>query len=148
MVMSIRKISTESEDMYGAGALWFPNLNEPDPYFVLPIAAALLNYFNLSRGITKENEHWYVNRFRTFFSVLQFLHLPFTHMWPAGAFIYWISSSSFMFVQSTLMRKQWFLNKVNPNFFYDYAKMFGERSPKNHDNYVERILNSEDYRLK
>ena len=26
--------------------------------------------------------------------------------------------------------------------------MFGERSPKNHDNYVERILNSEDYRLK
>jgi membrane protein insertase Oxa1/YidC/SpoIIIJ len=148
MVMSIRKISTESEDMYGAGAMWFPNLNEPDPYFVLPIAAALLNYFNLSRGITKENEHWYVNRFRTFFSVLQFFHLPFTHMWPAGAFIYWISSSSFMFVQSTLMRKQWFLNKVNPNFFYDYAKMFGERSPKNHDNYVERILNSEDYRLK
>ena len=26
--------------------------------------------------------------------------------------------------------------------------MFGERTPKNHDNYVERILNSEDYRLK
>lgn len=46
------------------------------------------------------------------------------------------------------MRKQWFLNKVNPNFFYDYAKMFGERSPKNHDNYVERMLNSEDVRIK
>ena len=53
-----------------------------------------------------------------------------------------------MFLQGTITRKQWFLNKVNPNFFYDYAKMFGERSPKNHDNYVERILNSEDYRLK
>lgn len=26
--------------------------------------------------------------------------------------------------------------------------MFGERSPKDHENYVERILNSEDYRLK
>ena len=26
--------------------------------------------------------------------------------------------------------------------------MFGERSPKNHDNHVERILNSEDARLK
>ena len=46
------------------------------------------------------------------------------------------------------MKKAWFLNKVNPNFFYDYAKMFGERSPKNHDNYVERLLNSEDFRLK
>ena len=53
-----------------------------------------------------------------------------------------------MFVQSSMMRKPWFLNKVNPNFFYDYAKMFGERSPKDHDNCVERILNSQDHRLK
>ena len=48
MVLSIRKISYENEELEGAGALWFPNLNEPDPYFVLPITAALLNYFNLS----------------------------------------------------------------------------------------------------
>lgn len=46
------------------------------------------------------------------------------------------------------MRQSWFLNKVNPNFFYDYAKMFGERSGKDHDNYVERMLNSQDNRLK
>ena len=26
--------------------------------------------------------------------------------------------------------------------------MFGERSKDNHDNYVERMLNSEDHRLK
>lgn len=69
-------------------------------------------------------------------------------MWPSGAFVYWISSSGFMFIQSTLMRKQWFLNIINPNFFYDYAKMYGERSPKDHDNYVERILNSENSKLK
>lgn len=79
MVLSIRKISYENEELAGAGMLWFPNLNEPDPYLILPISAAMLNYYNLSRGITKENEHWYVNRFRTFFSVLQFFHLPFTH---------------------------------------------------------------------
>jgi hypothetical protein len=53
-----------------------------------------------------------------------------------------------MFVQNTIVRQQWFLNKVNPNFFYDYAKMFGERSNKDHDNYVERMLNSEDTRIK
>ena len=40
------------------------------------------------------------------------------------------------------------MNKVNPNFFYDYAKMFGERSTKDSDNYVERMLNSEDTRIK
>lgn len=128
--------------------LWFPNLNEADPYFILPISAAVLNYFNLSRGITKDNEHWYINRFRTFFSVLQFFHLPFTHTWPAGAFVYWISSSSFVFLQSTLMRTPWVLQKVNPNFFYDYKKMFSQRSPSDHENFVERMLNAQDTRLK
>ena len=48
MVLSIRKISFENEELTGAGMLWFPNLNEADPYLVLPITAALLNYFNLS----------------------------------------------------------------------------------------------------
>ena len=40
------------------------------------------------------------------------------------------------------------LNKINPNFFYDYSKLYGERSPKDHENYVERLLNAEDHRLK
>jgi len=53
-----------------------------------------------------------------------------------------------MFAQFSITRRPWFLQKVNPNFFYDYAKMFGERSPKDHDNYIERVLNSEDHRLK
>jgi len=48
MVLSIRKISFENEELTGAGMLWFPNLNEPDPFLILPITAAMLNYFNLS----------------------------------------------------------------------------------------------------
>jgi membrane protein insertase Oxa1/YidC/SpoIIIJ len=67
MIMSFRKLAFEQEDMAGAGMLWFPNLNEADPYMILPIMATLLNYFNLGRGITKENEHWFFNRFRSFF---------------------------------------------------------------------------------
>ena len=48
MVLSIRKISYENDELAGAGALWFPNLNEADPYFILPVTAAIMNYFNLS----------------------------------------------------------------------------------------------------
>jgi len=70
MVLSIRKISFENPDLEGAGMLWFPNLNEADPYLILPLTAALLNYVNLTRGITRENEHWFINRFRSFFAVL------------------------------------------------------------------------------
>lgn len=47
-----------------------------------------------------------------------------------------------------MTRRQWFLNKVNPNFFYDYQKMYSERSPKDHENYVDRLLHAEDPRLK
>lgn len=89
-----------------------------------------------------------MNRFRSFFQCLQFFHLPFTHQWPAGAFVYWISSSAFVFLQQTVTKKQWFLNKINPNFFYDYQKMYSERSPQDHENYVDRLLHAEDSRLK
>ena len=40
------------------------------------------------------------------------------------------------------------LSKINPNFFYDYAKMFGERTQANQNNFVERLLNSDEQRLK
>lgn len=57
MVMSIRMISHENADLTGAGMLWFPNLNEPDPYMILPIMAAALNYFNLTVSIPYRSNH-------------------------------------------------------------------------------------------
>lgn len=51
-------------------------------------------------------------------------------------------------MQQSVLKRPWFLNKINPNFFYDYNKLYGERSPKDHENYVEKLLNAEDHRLK
>lgn len=107
MVMSIRKVSHEHDALTGAGIWWFKDLNAADPYMILPLVATALNYYNLGHGINKENEKWLINRFRSFFQVLQFLHLPFTHVWPAGSFVYWIASSSFVLLQNRLMRKPW-----------------------------------------
>ena len=53
MVLSIRKISFENDDLAGAGIWWFKNLNEADPYLILPILATILNYFNL--GVSPNN---------------------------------------------------------------------------------------------
>ena len=47
MVLSIRKISYENDELKGAGILWFKDLNEADPYLILPIIATVLNYVNL-----------------------------------------------------------------------------------------------------
>jgi len=57
MVLSIRKISTENEDLTGAGMLWFKNLNEPDAYLILPLVATCLNYINLGVSFTSNLSH-------------------------------------------------------------------------------------------
>jgi membrane protein insertase Oxa1/YidC/SpoIIIJ len=85
MVFSIRKISYE-EDLTNTGILWFKNLNEPDGYFLLPFISAFLTYYNIGRGINKENEKWLINRWRSFFQVLQICYLPFTVLWPCVYF--------------------------------------------------------------
>lgn len=46
MVFSIRKISYE-QDLTNTGALWFTNLNDPDPYMILPICSVMLMYYNI-----------------------------------------------------------------------------------------------------
>ena len=51
MVLSIRKISTENEDLAGEGIFWFKDLNAPDQYLILPLIATALNYFNLGVSI-------------------------------------------------------------------------------------------------
>ena len=52
MVLSIRKIATENEDLADQGILWFKNLNEPDQYLILPLMATALNYFNLGVSLS------------------------------------------------------------------------------------------------
>lgn len=81
MIMSIRKIAYE-QDLKDCGILWFKNLNEPDPYMILPVISVCITYYNLGRGINKDNEHWFINRWRTLFQILQICYLPFTCQWP------------------------------------------------------------------
>ncbi len=85
MVFSIRKIAYE-ENLQDTGILWFKNLNEPDSYYILPLVSAFLTYVNIGRGINKENEKWLINKWRSFFQVLQICYLPFTVLWPCVFF--------------------------------------------------------------
>jgi len=48
MVFSIRKISFENSDLAGQGIGWFKDLNEADPYLILPLVSTFLNYINLT----------------------------------------------------------------------------------------------------
>lgn len=46
MIFSIKKISAD-ENLTNCGILWFKNLNEPDPYMILPILSVAITYYNL-----------------------------------------------------------------------------------------------------
>lgn len=81
LVMSIRKICYE-EDLKNTGILWFKNLGEADPYMILPLISVGITYYNLGRGINKDNEHWFINKWRSFFQICQICYLPFTCNWP------------------------------------------------------------------
>lgn len=50
MILAIRKLSYE-QDMSNSGMLWFKNLNESDPYMILPIIAVIITYYNLGVSI-------------------------------------------------------------------------------------------------
>ena len=60
MVWSIRKIATE-EDLTNTGILWFKNLNESDPYLILPIISMLITYINLG-VIIKINLFYFIKK--------------------------------------------------------------------------------------
>ena len=53
-----------------------------------------------------------------------------------------------MLIQQTVLRRPNIMKKINPMFFTNYMKLYGERSPKDHENYVERLMNIEDPKLK
>lgn len=61
MVLSIRKIAFENDELIGTGILWFKNLNEADPYMILPIVATVLNYINL--GVISNCNNLFTERY-------------------------------------------------------------------------------------
>lgn len=66
-------------------------------------------------------------------------------MWPAGAHVYWITSTSFVFLQSTVLRHPKVVKMINPTFYEDMQKVFhSERNKEDSERYIEKLKNCED----
>lgn len=55
----------------------------PDPYYIIPFAAAALYYYNFGRGVTPENRHLLVNRMKNVAQILTILWFPILINWPS-----------------------------------------------------------------
>jgi YidC/Oxa1 family membrane protein insertase len=80
------------------GILWFTDLTAHDPYFVLPILSALT--LLLSMEITNKSM---LPQQRWLMRVLPFGVTFFTWTFPAGLFVYWITSNLVTLVQNYLI---------------------------------------------
>ena len=80
------------------GALWFPNLLSPDPYYVLPVVLSGLLYANIAYnqrrqkilGSSRTNQRAILTTVMKGFSIGMLLVTP---QLPAAMLVYWVSSS-------------------------------------------------------
>lgn len=80
------------------GLLWFTDLTKADPYFILPVmsAAILLGASEISSKNVNPNQRM----------MMRFLPVMFTFFiarFPAGLFVYWITSNTFTLLQNYLI---------------------------------------------
>lgn len=93
-----RVVPPQYESFHDGGILWFQNLSNADPYFILPVLSALTML--AATEITAKNidpqQRW----------IMRLLPIGVTiFLWsfPAGLFVYWITSNLVTLVQNYLI---------------------------------------------
>jgi YidC/Oxa1 family membrane protein insertase len=94
---TIRKFDT-LESFTSGGLLWFEDLTVADPYFILPVAYVLT---------MMASQHWTIRytapQQQRLMRILPIVFGFFLMRFPAGLFVYWISSNLITFVQNYLI---------------------------------------------
>ncbi|MBA3423393.1 MAG: YidC/Oxa1 family membrane protein insertase [Rubrobacteraceae bacterium] len=98
MYRVIRHFEETLRGFDSGGLLWFTNLTAADPYFILPVVSASIMV--LAGEVSSKNVNPAQKR------MMRFLPLVFTVFiarFPAGLFVYWITSNTFTLVQNLLI---------------------------------------------
>lgn len=90
-------VGTQPSFQHG-GILWFTDLTAKDPYFILPIISAvtLLLAMEISNRQMEPQQRWLMR-------LLPLVVTFFTWTFPAGLFMYWITSNLVTMVQNYLI---------------------------------------------
>lgn len=84
------------------GALWFQNLLVPDPQLILPFMLSGVIFLNLS-GTARVNQSRWQKRLTTSLKIVALAIGPLTLQIPSGMLLYWISSTSFAYIQARIL---------------------------------------------
>ncbi len=95
MFYVIRGFGAEHPTFSSGGILWFENLAVMDPYYILPILSAvtLLAASEITAKNIDPQQRWLMR-------ILPVVFIAFTYYFPAGLFVYWITSNLVTLVQN------------------------------------------------
>lgn len=97
-------------DIYPAmltdGFLWFTNLAEPDPYFILPVVSAITTFTTIHKSPNSGQTSGPAGAYMRYMKYLVFLGIPITSTFPSAIVLNWFIMSSFQLaINSFLLTK-------------------------------------------
>jgi len=98
MYRVIRHFEETLQGFDSGGLFWFTDLTMADPYFVLPVVSASI--LVVAGGVSARNINPAQKRMMRFLPVV---FTAFIARFPAGLFVYWITSNAFTLIQSVLI---------------------------------------------
>lgn len=95
MFYVIRGFGAEHPSFTEGGVLWFPNLSVMDSTYILPVLSAvtLLAASEITAKNIDPQQRWLMR-------ILPVVFIAFTYYFPAGLFVYWITSNLVTLVQN------------------------------------------------
>lgn len=102
-------------------------------------------YWNFERYITPQNKDTLMSKIRIACQYFLIMWYPFLCCWPSGIVIYMCTNALMSILQSNLMRKPWFLNKIAPEVVeYNYILSTIEYDKGKSDTLIESIKKGEE----
>lgn len=91
------------------GALWFPDLTQPDPYYLLPLGMGTSFFYMVSLGDPGQTPGAPVDprqqQMKQMMKFSAFAMVPLTASFQSGVFLYWITTNATSITQTLLLRQ-------------------------------------------
>ena len=101
-------LSTDKSSLFDdEGVLWFHDLTQKDPTFILPLTAIAISYLGIDVALLGSTGRLAI-ALKDVFQTLLLISVPFVAVLPCGVFCYWIPSSAFGILQSLVLRSTYF----------------------------------------
>ena len=104
MFFGLREMGDLYPSMATGGTAWFTDLTVHDPYYALPIISSLTFLAIIEVGAEGAAQTSQSGTMKKFMRGLALIMIPATCQFPAGVFMYWVTSNFFSLSQTALLK--------------------------------------------